>query len=686
MNLKSLSVRTLGKMSIRITIIILIMTYGGYLHLKMTIESRTKHTLSSYNTEREARERIVFEDARQNHEILRTEFLALFRKYLKDPHLEAKYNQLVKVHDDGVSRNRDEKFDGKKDSGIFIYSKKGIDPSLMARILAAYETCNRMGVAYHSRFQDTYFTFPENAIVLYWPEEPLWAANAKSNLNIPDEEYASVSMPAQNPQKKTTWTGLFYDKVSKIWMVTGSTPIYDGETFLGSVHHDVMVTELVNRTINDHLKGARNYIVRTDGRLIAHPQYLSEIQKHDGKFDIHSSKDPVLLTQFATISKNSSDKITDDHDNYLAVAKIEGPDWYLVSEFPKSIVRSAAMENVGFLLAAGFFSLIVELIVLFFVLRREVSEPLLNLITSTKIVAQGVYAVSLESFSKRNDELGLLAKSFNDMTHALNERDKMLARHNEDLESLVEQRTLELDQQKAINIQASKLSALGEMAGGMAHEINTPLATIKLLTSQAQSEVRGDIPDMENLDNTLTQIDRTVDRVAKIIRGLKSFARNGSDDPFEPTDLQTVIEDTISLCSERCKLHGIDLRVLVPDHPVPVHARSVQLCQVLLNLLNNSHDAIENKKERWIEVQLLETQLGAEIRVTDSGEGIPKELREKIFNPFFTTKGVGKGTGMGLSISHGIIQGHQGKITIDELADHTCFVIHLPKISQAKSA
>ena len=264
------------------------------------------------------------------------------------------------------------------------------------------------------------------------------------------------------------------------------------------------------------------------------------------------------------------------------------------------------------------------------------------------------------------------------MIEAVNIRDKMLARHNEDLESMVEERTKELDQQKAINIQASKLSALGEMAGGMAHEVNTPLATIKLLTSQAHKEVTGDIPDLESLESWLVQIDKTVDRVAKIIKGLKSFSRNTSEDPLELTDLQSIIEDTTSLCYERCKLHGIDLRVLLPSEPIYVNSRPAQLCQVLLNLVNNAHDAIENEKEKWIEIQAKKTQNGIELSVSDSGPGIPNDLKEKIFNPFFTTKAVGKGTGMGLSISHGIIESHNGSLKISDSSKRTCFVISLP--------
>lgn len=681
MNFQSLSVKTLLKMSMRISIIVVIVTGASYIHLLHTTEMQTKDTLLKYIHEREAREGISFDNARKNHQAMRDEFLKVYKEYLKNPRTPTLYQNLVRTYTDGVTRNRDEKFDGKILPGIFIGKQAVPNLKLMARILAAYDLTLRFGLGYHHFFQDTYFTFPENALVLYWPEEPLWALNAKPDLNLPEEEYANVSMPHNDPSRKTVWTGLFYDKVSKIWMVTSSTPIYDGDEFLGSVHHDLMVNELVDRTLNDHLTGANNFIVRSDGRLIAHLDHLEDIQKQNGLYDLNKSDDKVLLDQFKTIINLKDKEIgTDNNDNYLAVAKIDGPNWFLVTEYPKKLVRQSAMENAGFLLGAGLFSLIVEIIVLFFVLRREISQPLLSLTQTTDKIAQGNY--NLQPVQERKDELGLLGKSISIMASAIQQRDKMLARHNEDLESLVEERTRELDEQKALNIQASKLSALGEMAGGIAHEINTPLATIKLLVTQTQQEVQGDIPDLENIQKNLGQVDKTIDRVAKIVRGLRSFARNGNVDPFENTSMNTVIEDAISLCHEQCKMHGIELKLNMPAQNSLVTCRSVEICQVLLNLISNAHDAVMKLENRWIELTLVETLENIEIRVKDSGSGIPAELREKIFNPFFTTKGIGQGTGMGLSISHGIIKAHKGRLYLDETSAYTCFVLELPKIQE----
>jgi two-component system NtrC family sensor kinase len=681
MKSKSLAVSTLLKMAIRITAIVVVMIGVGYFHLKNTIEIQTQGNLEKYVTEREARERIIFDEAQQNQETAVREFTDLYKTALSDPGLAQSYKSLVRTYPDGAIRNRDEKFNGQALPGIFIGPQVQVSKKHMARIVAAYEISLRLGVAYHARFQDTYFTFPQdNAIVVYWPEESKWALKAKPDLNLSVEEYANVADPTNNPLKIIAWTGVFFDKVSQVWMLTGSTPIYDGDEFIGSVSHDVLITELIRRSLKDRLAGTTAYIVKADGRLISHPDHLVDIQNAEGKFDIRSTSDKKLNDQFALISKkNYSYVLSDNDDNFLAVAKIPGPDWFLVSEYPKSLIRTSALESMGFLLIAALVSLITELVVLYAILQRAISKPLLELVHSTKTIADGNYSFDIHVADNRNDELGLLADSFSEMAKAIQERDLALARHAEELENTVLVRTAELDRQKSISAHASKLSALGEMAGGMAHEINTPLATIKLLTSQAQQEVAGDIPDLETLGNHLANIDKTVDRVGKIVKSLKTFARDGGADPFELTNMETVFDDTINLCKERCKLHGIELDVSLPSEAVYISCRAVQLCQVLLNLVNNAHDAVENLPEKWIEVKLVEFLDNIEIRVTDSGSGIPPELREKVFNPFFTTKGVGKGTGMGLSISHGIIRAHKGEFFIDELCQHTCFVLSLPK-------
>ncbi len=277
------------------------------------------------------------------------------------------------------------------------------------------------------------------------------------------------------------------------------------------------------------------------------------------------------------------------------------------------------------------------------------------------------------------------------------ERSK-LKKVNENLESLVLEQTKELratNHQLQENIlklktaqqqlmEASKLSALGQMAGGVAHEINTPLGII-----QGNAGLLQDLMLQENFDKIkaskmVGRIITTTDRIAKIIVGLMTFSREGEADLFSTENLEDIAKDTIALCSEKFKFHGIEFKIKFLEENVMIKCKAVQISQVLLSLLNNAFDAVKNEPSKWITVNFKKGEDSVEIEILDSGVGIRPEVQSKIFQPFFTTKEVGQGPGLGLSVSLGIIQHHGGDLSFDPTAQNTRFVIHLPlqKISE----
>ena len=178
----------------------------------------------------------------------------------------------------------------------------------------------------------------------------------------------------------------------------------------------------------------------------------------------------------------------------------------------------------------------------------------------------------------------------------------------------------------------------------------------------------------------LDKIDVTTNRISRIVSHLRSFTRNSDADPFQLVQLLSTVHETLELCSEKLKFRGIEIRVSGSEH-LYVHGNSIELSQILMNLISNSCDAIENLAEKWIEIELSESGGDVLISVTDSGRGIPLEVASKMMNPFFTTKEVGKGTGIGLSIALGKTQKHGGSLIYDDKSDHTRFIIRLPKVS-----
>lgn len=224
----------------------------------------------------------------------------------------------------------------------------------------------------------------------------------------------------------------------------------------------------------------------------------------------------------------------------------------------------------------------------------------------------------------------------------------------------------------------SKLSALGEMAGGIAHEINNPLSIIKgYLDLIKRHHQRGNL-DQEILDLYLGKMDLTVGRISRIVNGMKRFSRESSMDEKSIHSVVRIIEDTFDICQERINNNGIFLELIDEASSHYVNCRPVEISQVILNLINNSFYAVSEDNHPWIKVHISSHDSTLVIKVSDSGESIDKSVQQKLFQPFFTTKEVGEGTGLGLSISRGIIEEHGGKIYYDSSSTHTTFVIELP--------
>lgn len=235
----------------------------------------------------------------------------------------------------------------------------------------------------------------------------------------------------------------------------------------------------------------------------------------------------------------------------------------------------------------------------------------------------------------------------------------------------------ELEKQKLNALQSSKLAALGEMAGGVAHEINNPLAIIKGYCEQLEYLSVEKRLTHETLSKITGRLKESVRRIASIIEGLRIISRDGSNDIAEVINVKELIENSIDLCRERFTQHGVSIKIDGPENEVFIKGRLTELSQVVLNLLYNSFDAIEEKNEKFVKIEYFTKNKRTLIKVFDSGDGIPYEIEDKVFNPFFTTKSIGRATGLGLSLCQSVIKSHEGKIFVNP-DKRSCIIIDIP--------
>jgi signal transduction histidine kinase len=237
-------------------------------------------------------------------------------------------------------------------------------------------------------------------------------------------------------------------------------------------------------------------------------------------------------------------------------------------------------------------------------------------------------------------------------------------------------------------VQSGKLASIGELAAGVAHELNQPLMVIRGYSQLIHRQMKSQRLEEKELAELLETIDRNTKRMIIIINHLRAFSRQSSTG-FQAVDLNRVIEDAFLMIGEQLRLRGIHVTKHLDAAGTFVQGDAHQLEQVFLNLLSNARDALSvtptgyqrRRSNRRIAITTRSTGDPArvEVLVSDNGDGIPAQNLEAIFDPFFTTKEVGKGTGLGLSISYGIIQKHGGRIEVKETGpEGTTFVLTLP--------
>jgi C4-dicarboxylate-specific signal transduction histidine kinase len=244
----------------------------------------------------------------------------------------------------------------------------------------------------------------------------------------------------------------------------------------------------------------------------------------------------------------------------------------------------------------------------------------------------------------------------------------------------------ELEQERAQRNQ--RIEVLARLSSGLAHEIKNPLAIIHARASNlAELAEEGEV-DRTEIGKTCASIVQTSDRAIRILRGVAAMARVGAHDPMEPANVANLVQQATALVEGRYKVAGIRLATEVPEGLPMLDCREVQISQILINLLNNAFDAVDGdaRSERWVRVAVsVDPSTDAEnpidrllISVIDGGPGVAPEHKKRLMQTFFTTKSMGAGIGIGLSVSQTIAEDHGGLLELREYDGPTCFRLTLP--------
>ncbi|MDI6809687.1 MAG: response regulator [Candidatus Eisenbacteria bacterium] len=295
-------------------------------------------------------------------------------------------------------------------------------------------------------------------------------------------------------------------------------------------------------------------------------------------------------------------------------------------------------------------------ILLVFLLVKIVMSPLERLVEATKRISVGDF--SSEVVVKQKDELGQLAAAFNLMTRNLKKLIDEIKDYNRNLEKKVEQRTKKLKETQAILVQSEKLSAVGQLTSGVAHELNNPLSAVIGFSQLALGTDTG-----PPISRYLERIHMEAERCARIVNNLLTFSRKSKPER-KPIDINSIIESTLDLVSYQLRVNKVKATTEL-DYNLPMTVGDPhQLQQVFLNIITNASQAMSGcSKEGSLLVKTARRDDTILIVIADTGPGIPEENLGKVFDPFFTTKEAGEGTGLGLSICYGIVKEHQGNIS-----------------------
>lgn len=491
-------------------------------------------------------------------------------------------------------------------------------------------------------------------------------------------EFIPTPKAAARPENKET-SGM---------MLKSAYPIIDeNNTLLGVLYGGILLNR--NYEIVDRVKEIVYKEEKYKGREIG----TATIFQHDLRISTNVKNKTGTRAIGTRVSKEVNTAVLKEGKAWIYRAFVVN-DWYITAYEPiknidnkiigilyvgmleKPYIDTTMQVMLTFTVMASL-CIVLLLVILYFSTTRIIN-PLQKMVVATQEIAKGDLSHKVEVNSK--DEIGYLAESFNQMTEDLKSANQKLIEWGTTLEKKVEERTKELTKMQAHLFQSEKLASLGKLSAGIAHEINNPLGGVLIYSHLLLEDTDKSSPHYENLKKIVKETSRCKD----IVKGLLEFARP-KDPEMSLIDINKLVDKSLSIMEGQALFQNIRVEKRYSSDLSKIVADSGQLQQVFMNIILNAAESMDGNGSLILFTYLDEDSKNISIKFTDTGQGIKEEDKKRLFEPFFSTKEVGKGTGLGLAISYSIIQKHNGVIEVhSELGKGSTFTVKLPVTKEIK--